>query len=248
MLIKDRGITLIALVITIIVLLILAGITIATLSGENGILQRATEARDRTKVTSEHESETLSGYESYIDEYIDGTVTPTPPSDEGDIMENPPTIQNVGTSSSLQNSVHYSALDSTNSAVNPIFTSNNSTLRADYGQGMTLGYNNIMAVNDWWPNEYDVEFTVDCKEFEIVARSAFRISVDDGDGYKYTSYDGVKDANTSALNYYKVQFSEKKKRNIKLELTGFFGGVALSNGDTISKCIRQGFAHIANIN
>ena len=34
-----RGITLIALVITIIVLLILAGITIAALSGDNGILK-----------------------------------------------------------------------------------------------------------------------------------------------------------------------------------------------------------------
>ena len=39
------GITLIALVVTIIVLLILAGISIAMLSGNNGILQRATEAK-----------------------------------------------------------------------------------------------------------------------------------------------------------------------------------------------------------
>lgn len=39
------GITLIALVITIIVLLILAGVSIATLTGENGILTRANEAK-----------------------------------------------------------------------------------------------------------------------------------------------------------------------------------------------------------
>ncbi len=39
---KENGITLIALVITIIVLLILAGVTIAMLSGENGLLTRAT--------------------------------------------------------------------------------------------------------------------------------------------------------------------------------------------------------------
>ena len=40
---KERnGITLIALVITIIVLLILAGVTIATLTGDNGILGKAT--------------------------------------------------------------------------------------------------------------------------------------------------------------------------------------------------------------
>ena len=43
-----RGITLIALVITIIVLLILAGVTISALSGDNGILKRATEAKTKT--------------------------------------------------------------------------------------------------------------------------------------------------------------------------------------------------------
>lgn len=37
----NRGITLIALVITIIILLILAAISIATLTGENGILTKA---------------------------------------------------------------------------------------------------------------------------------------------------------------------------------------------------------------
>ena len=45
---KNNGITLIALVITIIVLLILAGVTIATLTGENGILTRASDAAERT--------------------------------------------------------------------------------------------------------------------------------------------------------------------------------------------------------
>ena len=42
----NKGITLIALVITIIVLLILAGVTIAALSGPNGILTNATKARE----------------------------------------------------------------------------------------------------------------------------------------------------------------------------------------------------------
>ena len=46
---KNKGITLIALVITIVVLLILAGITIAALSGDNGILTRAKEAKEKTE-------------------------------------------------------------------------------------------------------------------------------------------------------------------------------------------------------
>ena len=43
-----KGITLIALVITIIVLLILAGVSIATWTGENGILTRADDAKKKT--------------------------------------------------------------------------------------------------------------------------------------------------------------------------------------------------------
>ena len=45
---KEKGITLIALIITIIVLLILAGVAIATLTGDNGILIKATEASKKT--------------------------------------------------------------------------------------------------------------------------------------------------------------------------------------------------------
>lgn len=45
---NQKGITLIALVITIIVLLILAGVTIAMLTGENGILNKATTAVNNT--------------------------------------------------------------------------------------------------------------------------------------------------------------------------------------------------------
>ena len=46
---KESGITLIALVITIIVLLILAGVSIAMLTGQNGILTQANNAKDDTQ-------------------------------------------------------------------------------------------------------------------------------------------------------------------------------------------------------
>lgn len=45
---NQKGITLIALVITIIVLLILAGVSIAMLTGDNGILTQATKAKTNT--------------------------------------------------------------------------------------------------------------------------------------------------------------------------------------------------------
>lgn len=46
---QNKGITLIALVITIIVLLILAGVAIASLTGENGLLERAVTAKNETE-------------------------------------------------------------------------------------------------------------------------------------------------------------------------------------------------------
>ncbi len=53
---NQKGITLIALVITIIVLLILAGVSIAMLTGENGILTKATSAGDKSAQAEFEES------------------------------------------------------------------------------------------------------------------------------------------------------------------------------------------------
>lgn len=59
---KESGITFIALVITIIVLLILAGISIAMLMGENGILTNANYAKFATEVKSIEEQVELNQY------------------------------------------------------------------------------------------------------------------------------------------------------------------------------------------
>lgn len=56
---NERGITLIALVITIIVLLVLAGVAITMLSGENGILKKAAQAKEKTGMASEEEQTKL---------------------------------------------------------------------------------------------------------------------------------------------------------------------------------------------
>ena len=49
---STKGITLISLVVTIIILLILAGVTIATLMGDNGLINRAKEAKIKTEIAS----------------------------------------------------------------------------------------------------------------------------------------------------------------------------------------------------
>ena len=55
---NNKGITLIALVVTIIVLLILAGVSIAMLTGQNGILNRASQASYESKL--QHVAESMS--------------------------------------------------------------------------------------------------------------------------------------------------------------------------------------------
>ena len=56
---RNKEITLIALVITIIVLLILAGVAIAMLSGKNGILKKAAEAKTKTEQAQNEEDATI---------------------------------------------------------------------------------------------------------------------------------------------------------------------------------------------
>ena len=51
----QKGITLLVLVVTIIVLLILAGITIGALTGENGIIKNARESKEQTEIANEKE-------------------------------------------------------------------------------------------------------------------------------------------------------------------------------------------------
>ena len=63
---EERGITLIALVITIIVLLILAGVSIAMLTGENGILTQAQNAKNKTEEVEEKEKIQLAITEAQL--------------------------------------------------------------------------------------------------------------------------------------------------------------------------------------
>ena len=68
---NKKGITLIALVITIIVLLILAGVSISTITSKDGIVSKAQGAKEKTEVAKKEEEEYLSGLESYIDSALD---------------------------------------------------------------------------------------------------------------------------------------------------------------------------------
>ena len=71
---NEIGITLIALIVTIIVLLILAAVSIATLTGENGILTRANESKTQTEIGEEEEAIKLAYNGVMADNLGDGVT------------------------------------------------------------------------------------------------------------------------------------------------------------------------------
>ena len=74
---KNNGITLIALVITIIILLILAGVSIAMLTGENGILKKTTTAKEENNKKTATEIMNLKITNTQIESYKETEKMPT---------------------------------------------------------------------------------------------------------------------------------------------------------------------------
>ena len=71
---QQKGITLIALVITIIVLLILAGVTISMVLGDEGIIAQAQSAKEKQEEKAKEEQEELDKYAGNVDKYTEGTA------------------------------------------------------------------------------------------------------------------------------------------------------------------------------
>ena len=67
---RIKGITLIALVVTIVVLLILASVSITVVFGDNGILQLAKEAGEKTNEAVKNDQDQISDAEGIINEYL----------------------------------------------------------------------------------------------------------------------------------------------------------------------------------
>ncbi len=64
---KEKGITLVALVVTIIVLLILAGVAISLSIGNNGIFNRAQNAADTWRNAEANEATTMNQFDKDFD-------------------------------------------------------------------------------------------------------------------------------------------------------------------------------------
>ncbi len=95
---KEKGITLVALVVTMIILLILAGVTINIALSENGLFHRAQNSAERYKVAQTNEQELLTNLEEELDKYsIKPLVTTITTTEHGTIkaqdkLGNPVTV------------------------------------------------------------------------------------------------------------------------------------------------------------
>src|SRR5574344_1264023 len=72
---QNQGVTLIALVITIIVLLILAGVSMNVMFGDNNLFEKAQQAKEQTQNAVQRENDELGKIIGYLDNgYIGGAV------------------------------------------------------------------------------------------------------------------------------------------------------------------------------
>ena len=81
---NTKGITLIALVVTVIVLIILAGVSISLVLGENGIVNKAKKAKENTELAKTEEETMLNELAKQIEEGTSGGTT-NPPVEKSEI-------------------------------------------------------------------------------------------------------------------------------------------------------------------
>ncbi len=248
-----RGITLIALVITIVVLLILAGVTIATLTGENGILTRANDAKEKTEQAEKDEKTNLSRTEDLINQYVDGIEV------EQVTDENPGVLETEGTDTYIINSIEDLVVFASN--VREGNTYEGQTVKL----GLSLDFNSSKSYVDPFRTDYE-EYGYD-GELKTLLTS--------GEGFKPigTTYDadistnyfsGIFDGNNKTIYnlYQNIEFSEsiiiaglfstidgeiKKLKLDDINITGItnnsyivLGGIVGRNLGLIEQCSTSG--------
>ena len=75
----EKGITLIALVVTIVVLLILAGVSVNAIFNENGLIKKAQEAQSKMDEAKNNDLKTIDELTNLIDNQVNGTTGETTP-------------------------------------------------------------------------------------------------------------------------------------------------------------------------
>ena len=175
---QEKAITLIALVVTIIVLLILAGISISMLTGQNGILNRASEAKETQSISQVEELAKLKLQELYTDNLgvIDDTAAKTAITEQ--LKSQGYDVKNITTSNATIKGILIK--DSSNKTIEEIKISPDATTKIKVeldieGAGATRTYVKI--------NEKYHEINITGTNVSV-SKDEYTETPDDGNGYQ----------------------------------------------------------------
>lgn len=237
---KQKGITLIALVVTIIVLIILAGVSINMLVRDNGIITQAQTAKNETKQAGQDEQKILDDYELSIKEATGEKVYKL---GEGPkLMENPPSYSWIeGDNPDIDNANFYIAYDRNSNTVNSSFNYHGIVQQASTvfpAYNYIVGNTALVSDNGSYIDFISFEFETESNIIELLLNGSYPyaiIQVDEGQGYEYVTYDAsIKSEYSSSIHLLKLEFSETKNRKLKVGIQARFGGAYILNNTSIN--------------
>ena len=156
---NKRGITLVALVVTIIVLLILAGVTITALLGDDGIIKKAQNAADSTNSAVQNELSSMNSLTDKMNSVLNGIGGGGTPG--GDDTPDDPTKVSSNLGTVISNTENTDLTDSLNNKITVpagfyiVKPSQDSTVTYDYtGDGIPTVQDGIVIQNQTDRNQF----------------------------------------------------------------------------------------------
>lgn len=252
---KNQGITLIALVITIIVLIILAGVTINIVLDQNGIIEKTQEAKNETKQAEKDEKKELGKAEDIINQYLTGieveqVTDANPGALEGSGTETEPYVINsiedlVFFAHDVTNGNSYEG-EHVNLGLNLDFNSTKSyadAYRTDYGiYGYDGELKTLLTTGEGFKpigTTFDTDISTNyfCGTFDGSYHTIYNMYQNVGNS-DYITIIGLFSSNNGSIKKLKLE-------NININATSnnihlLFGGIAGRNYKAINQCFTSG--------
>lgn len=163
---KETGITLVALVVTIVVLLILAGITLVYVFGDNGVFSKAQESKNRTENAIENEKEYMNDIGNTIDKHTNGN-------EGGGNKPAGPTVSDSSTTSHTATTIDYTweQISKIAEAIAKSTNVNSETMEVKAnvdGTECTIGVGDIATVNYTTPATETTEAKIESRRVRVL--------------------------------------------------------------------------------
>lgn len=210
---ESTGITLVALVVTIVVLLILAGITITYVLGDNSIFKLAQDAKNKTEEAKNDEQEYFNNIGNTIDKYINGNGGGSGTGDRVDVSTiTTITTKNILAKDSLENPITipegFKVVPNGQDGVEYTYTGDKKPTVQDGiviednegNQFVWIPVGNVKnkdgSTNNIQLARYTFDITLDIDTYEVGGTGAVKQTILDGSGIKdeYSEYEYLEDS------------------------------------------------------